>query len=318
MPGPVTLSLRHRLPWVRRNMPGYDPPRHAGCIQTMKLAAVTMVYNEAHLLPIWARHYTRHVGARHCYVIDHGSEDGSTADLGAMNVVPVVRWPTDEERRAAFISRVCAELLGRYDGVLHTDVDELLVPDPGLFADLPAWAAATPHDVVTAVGLNVIAVAEEAPIDPLRPISRQRRYVAFSSALCKPVYARRAVRWAPGLHSADAPVVFDSLFLFHLRYCDRAQALARLARTRAMSWASEQAGAHARVSDAEFISLLDNFAAMPRREHVAFDASLPPMADWLRKVQASQQGREFETYRIDLQINAYELWPLPPRFDGTF
>lgn len=230
----------------------------------------------------------------------------------------MARSPHDDERRALFVSWVCAELLERYDGILHTDVDELLVPDPHRFADLPAWAAATKQDVVTAVGLNVMQTAEEAPIDPFRPITAQRRYVAFSSALCKPAFARRPVQWSPGFHSADAPVAFENLFLFHLRYCDRAQALARLARTRAMPWADRRAGAHQRVPDAEFIALLDTFAAMPRCEQIAFDTGRAPMRDWVRKVLDSQVGREQQTYRIDLHLNAYELWPLPPRFVGTF
>ena len=37
-----------------------------------------MTYNEPDFVPIWTRHYTRHVGTEHCYVFDHGSDDGST------------------------------------------------------------------------------------------------------------------------------------------------------------------------------------------------------------------------------------------------
>jgi len=283
-----------------------------------KLAAVTMVYNEPQLLPLWARHYSHHVGAENCFVIDHGSDDGSTRHLGAIRVIALPRSPHDDAWRARLVSRIAAELLGRYDAVIHTDVDELVVPDPRFHAALPDWCGACRHEVVTAVGLNVMQVAEEPAIDPARPVSTQRRFVAFSSALCKPVLIRRPVAWAPGFHCADAPVVFDNLFLFHLRYHDRAQALARLGKTRGMDWADASAGAHQRVSDAEFLDMLDNFARMPRQAHVPFDVGLPPMWDWVRKVLDSRVGREGQTYTIDLHINCYELWPIAPRFLGSF
>lgn len=283
-----------------------------------KIAAVTMVYNEAHLLPLWTRHYGRHVGAANCYVVDHGSDDGSTQGLGSVRLIRLPRSPHDDVWRADLISGITGELLGRYDAVIHTDVDELVVPDPGLFEGLPAWCGACRHDVATAVGLNVIEVAEDGPLDSTRPISAQRRFVAFSSALCKPVLIRRPVSWAPGFHCADAPVIFDHLFLFHLRYCDRMQALSRLHKTRAMPWANEAAGGHQRVSDTDFLNMLDGFARMQRREQVPFDVRLPPLSEWLGKVLDSRAGREGQTYTIDLQVNCYELWPIPSRFVGSF
>ena len=210
------------------------------------LAAVTMVYNEAALLPLWLRHYARQVGAAHCYVIDHGSDDGSTDDLRPASVIRLPRSPHDDARRARAVSAFCASLLEWYDGVIHTDVDEFVLADPAAWPDLRAFAAASDADAVTAIGLNVIQVAEEAPLDPARPVLAQRAYAAFSSALCKPVLIRRPVRWAPGFHCADVALRFDGLFLFHLRYCDRDAALTRLARTRAMPWADRSAGAHQR------------------------------------------------------------------------
>ncbi len=44
---------------------------------------VTMAYNEATMLPLWLRHYERQVGAENCYVLDHGSSDGSTVGINA-------------------------------------------------------------------------------------------------------------------------------------------------------------------------------------------------------------------------------------------
>jgi hypothetical protein len=271
------------------------------------LAAVTMVYNEAELLPFWLRYYCGQVGAQHCYVVDHGSDDGSTVEIDGANLLRLPRSPQDDVRRAAFISRFCGALLGYYDAVLYTDVDELAVAEHGL-----QHFAKHCQPVSTAIGLNVMQTPEEPAIDPQRPIGPQRRYAAFSSALCKPVLVRRPVVWAPGFHcvAVGAPV-FEGLYLLHLRYFDRAIALARLRRTRTMAWADQTSGAHQRVEDAGFNEMLNNFANMARHDEIIVSPDRAPLSQWLAAVLASQAGREQETYHIDLHINAYELWPMP-------
>ncbi len=284
----------------------------------MTLAAVTMVYNEAVFLPIWLSHYVGQVGAANCYVIDHGSDDGSTAHLGDVNVIRLPRSPHDDVRRAHFVGQFCAALLGYFSGVLHTDVDEIVVADPARHASLAAYGDACRFDVVSAVGLNVLHLNDETAYDPIQPILSQRSGVMFSSALCKPVLIRRPVQWSPGFHSTDTAVAFDTLFLFHLRYFDRDTALARLARTRTMPWADSAAGAHQRVTDPEFLSLLDNFASMAWCRDVAFDITAAPMRDWTEAVRNSQTGREDDVYRIDLHLNNYQIWPIPKRFAKIF
>ena len=48
----------------------------------MRLAALTMAYNEPVWAAVWARFYARQVGAENCFLLDHGSDDGSTEKLG--------------------------------------------------------------------------------------------------------------------------------------------------------------------------------------------------------------------------------------------
>ena len=74
----------------------------------MKLAAVTMAYNEPDYTDIWCRHYARQVGLENCYVIDHGSDDGTTEQLGAVNVIRIPRSPKDNEVRARLVSDFCS------------------------------------------------------------------------------------------------------------------------------------------------------------------------------------------------------------------
>jgi len=284
------------------------------------LAIVTMVYNEATFLPLWCRHYAAQVGQSACYVVDHGSDDGSTANLGTVNVVRIPRSPQDDTRRTRFLSDFCAALLDWYEAVIYVDADEFLVADPLHHASLPALATSMPPDaVVTAVGLDVIHRPDREPeMDWARPVSLQRPFTRFSSAMCKPVLIRRPVRWAPGFHCIDAVPVFGPLFLFHLRYADLADGLARLARTRRQPWVSEQAGSHQRMDDVSWAGMVAAMAALPIETPATWQADDPALTKWRNAVMDSTASRIHDTYRIDLHISGDRLWRLPERFLGRF
>lgn len=282
-----------------------------------RVAAVTMAYNEAFFLPIWVRHHAREVGAANTYVLDHGSTDGSTAGLPC-RVVPVPRGVLDEPARAALVSQFCAGLLGEYDAVLHSDADELVLADPRHHASVSAYAGLMPADVVTAVGLDLHHLPGAEPaLDPARPLGAQRRWVRFAASMCKPALIRRPVAWAPGFHCADAPLVLDQLWLFHLRYADLDAGLARLARTRATVVADEAAHRHQRVPDVQFEALMAGVAALPQRQDVPFDPALPPLLRWTEALRESRRTREHELYKLDLSLAGDELWAVPERFRAT-
>ncbi len=159
----------------------------------------------------------------------------------------------------------------------------------------PPSAPRPPAETVTAIGFDVQHVPDlEGPLDPRRPLGEQRGWVRFTSAMCKPVLTRRPIIWAPGFHCADAPLVFDSLYLFHLHWADRNVGLQRLAKTRVMPWSSEAFGAHQRIADGLWESIFDGMASFPRREEVAFDPAfdpgLPPLSR-LARPNAGQHGR---------------------------
>jgi hypothetical protein len=285
----------------------------------VKLAAVTMVYNEPDYMDLWCRHYARQVGAENCYVIDHGSDDGTTDALGAVNVIRIPRSPKDNEVRAKVVSDFCSLLLSRYDAVAHVDIDELLVPDPRYHRDLKDCVAAMTGPVMHAIGLEVWHLAEtEPPVDITQPISLQRGWTWFNAALCKPVIIRKPVKWSPGFHSVDAPLALDHLFLFHLRYFDVERGLRRLAHTRSMPWASETAGPHQRQPDEKWLKLVTDVGSLPKSTEADLDASSEPMGSLLQRVVESQKGREAKTYKIDMGIQGRTLLPIPLRFKGLF
>lgn len=283
----------------------------------MRLAAVTMAYNEPVWAPAWARHYAAQVGAEHCLLLDHGSDDGSTDGL-PVPVRRLPRSPLDDAWRVEQVRAVVAELLGRYDAVTYTDVDELLLADPALHPDLRAYAAATPHPVVTAIGLDVQHLPDEEPaLDLLAPLGAQREWVRFSAAMCKPALVRRPVAWAPGFHCCDAPLVTDRLFLLHMRYADLGLGLRRLARTRGQAFSSPDIAGHQRVPDGEFAGMVRAIAGLPRRE-CGLEPDAPPLLDWLERLRASRAEREGEVYKLDLSLSGDELWRLPERFRVGF
>jgi hypothetical protein len=284
------------------------------------LAIVTMVYNEPEFLPVWCRHYARQAGPANCYVVDHGSSDGSVDRIGEVNRIRLPRSPQDDERRAQAISSICTGLLSYYDAVIYVDVDEILVADPALYPSLRDFAAQTQGDAVVATGLDVIhAIETEAPIDWSRPVSTQRRWLRFSSAMCKPALIRRPVAWAPGFHSVNIPSVFGSpLFLFHLRYADLDSGLVRLGRTRRQAWSSEYLGQHQRMGDQNWASMLSGMAHLPQINDTSLAEGDPQLADWRDRVRASMVGREHERYTLDLHLSGDALWRLPDRFVNTF
>lgn len=284
------------------------------------LAIVTMVYNEPDFLPIWLRHYARHVDETACYIIDHGSDDGSTDDIGSANRIRIPRSPQNDTLRAEFISDFCSTLLCWYDAVIYVDVDELLVPDPARWHTLKEYAVALPpHQIVTAIGLDIIhRPGEERPYLQNKAISSARSFARFSSAMCKPALIRRPTRWSPGFHCTNAPPLFDDLFLFHLRYADLDIGLKRLQRTRSQPWSDAGAGSHQRMPDMDWENMLRGMSALPEQEDVDFHKDDPVLGIWMNKVLESCIGREQETYRFDLHISGDRLWRIPKKFLGTF
>jgi Glycosyl transferase family 2 len=267
----------------------------------MRVAIVTMVYNERVNLPIWLRHYTSHCPGAVLFVIDHGSDDGSTRGLPSANLIPLPRTPFDDQTRVEMVADLQHGLLRFYDVVIYTDCDEMLVADPRIHTSLAGFLAATASDVIAPIGLNLHhLIGSEPAIDLRAPILGQRGYVRFASSMCKPAIARVPIRWAAGFHWCDrVPDYRSDLFQFHLRWMDMSASLARLQLTRTMEW-SERAlrsnwGPRQRQSDEERIR--EEFEEPTRQvalQGVApfeFDAQMARVVDSLRL--------QDQLYRVD-------------------
>ncbi len=278
------------------------------------LAVVTMVYNEPDFLPVWAAHYRKAVGAAHCYVIDHGSDDGSVAASSPYNVMALERSPLDEVWRANVVSDVCRKLLANYNSVAYTDVDELLVADPRRFTDLAGLAASTDVDVLTAFGTNMLEVEGDAPIDFALPITMQRRWTRPFSSLCKPSLVRRPVQWSMGFHVADAPSAFGGLYLFHIAYVDR-QITARRQAKRCSVTRPEGHGDHHGIAPDEMVRLMHDDTTLPQDPiaQLGGGAELLFISELLRLGRPAHGGR---IIAADRQPGV--LWAMPKWLYGVF
>ena len=234
-------------------------PDPAPATRTGTLAIITMVYNESFNLPIWIRHYRRIAPNATLFVIDHGSDDGSTQNLPEVYKIPMPRHTADEAERALAVSSLQHGFLRYYDTVIYTDCDELLVPDPAKSARLDEYLERSGYEYASPIGLNVIHMVEnEPPLDPAQPLLRQRRFCQFASPLCKPLIARVPLKWEAGFHGCDRAFNIDTdLYLFHIKQIDKDLALQRQRFAREMTW-SQQAvearhGAHQRMDDEQFV-----------------------------------------------------------------
>jgi hypothetical protein len=268
----------------------------------MNIAIVTMVYNERVNLPIWIRHYSAHCPGAALFVIDHGSDDGSTRGLG-VNLVPLPRSPFDDQTRAEFVADFQHALLRFYDVVIYTDCDEMLVADPREHVSLASFLAATGSAVIAPTGMLLLHLpGVEPPIDLSAPILGQRRYVEFRAGMCKPSIARVPLHWAEGFHSCDRmPDYRTDLYQFHLAAMDVGVSRDRWQVTRTMAW-SERAlsrgwAAHQRRSDGVRLHRLFEVPA----EHIktrgaapfAFEADLRHLVDSIRVVNGFYQLTDF-------------------------
>lgn len=251
-----------------------------------RVAAITMAFNEPEFLPVWLDHYGRMVGHDNLYVVSYADRAQRDDRSRRYQLIDLPDVGFDEVKRAAMMSSFQSMLLASYDWVIMSDADELIVPDPERHAGLGNFLEANRDEpYFNTVGLNVLQDRRHEPtLDPRRPLLRQRSWVQFDAAYCKPLVSRVPLNWSPGFHACDHPRrQSDDLYLFHLRAADESVARARIARLNAlrMSQADLKAGhsrqfgfnadqylEHVFPKRSEFDAATDDFDPGPDIEHL--------------------------------------------------
>lgn len=188
------------------------------------VAAITVVKDEAVMLPRWTHHYGESLGVDHLVILDNDSQDGSTDNLSA-EVRRLGELPGGggfERARLSAANETARELLERFDWVVFTDADEFLVVDPDLHTSLGGLLATTSSPAVAPLALNVVQdLDDEAPLDPARPVLEQRSYAQFTAVMCKPSSKRLPFRWAHASHGIQSTYeVRPDLLMLHLKFAD--------------------------------------------------------------------------------------------------
>jgi hypothetical protein len=221
-------------------------------------ALITMVHNEPVFLPIWLGYYSRFFDPQDIYVFDNESDDDSAGGGGFVRM-PVRHGRVDHTWMLRTIQDLQHELLGHYDMVLVTDVDEIVAPDPR-WGTLGDYLDRFDEEWVNCLGYELLHLRDEEP--PLRldrPILAQRRYWYFNDAYNKAALASAPMEWTPGFHGrTDGSYNLDpDLRMIHLHRMDYELCLQRHRIRSRRRWARRDArrgwaGHNRIVEEAEF------------------------------------------------------------------
>ena len=200
--------------------PAVDGPR--------RRAVVTIVHNEPVFLPIWLAYYSRFFAPEDIYVLDHESSDGSSLGPGFVRI-PVTHDTVDHTWMVDRIEELQHDLLGSYDMVLVSDVDEIVIPHPRA-GTLDEYLDRFDEEWVNCLGYELLHMRDsEPPLRPELPILDQRGWWFFNDAYDKAALATVPMSWRPGFHGRkDFHFNLDpDLRLVHLHRMDYDMCLER-------------------------------------------------------------------------------------------
>jgi hypothetical protein len=285
------------------------------------VAVVTMVRNEGFKLPRWINYYSSQVGSANCYIIDNGSDDGSTLNIGGCQIIKIPSLTFDNQIRADFISNFVNGLLKYYTYVIYTDCDEIIVADPATYEGIGDFCNKERPDYIYSIGVDILHKLDIEPaLRSDAKVSLQRSFVHFSSAMCKHNLTGLPVRWAKGFHSSQHPPKFGSLFNFHLRYSDLDEGLDRLAFTREqVKWAFDDEGKHQMLPDSQFAAMMRHWGQLPLQEGDDWSSETGVFRNYLKIfAETAKLNSELGIYDVNTIQFGDEIYKLPSRFIGIF
>jgi hypothetical protein len=185
-----------------------------------KTAVITDAVSPGFFFPRWKKYYGSLFGSQNLHVVTYAGMKPWFQDAGVGNVWEI-NAPYNNQLRARVIAKLIEVLLNSYDVVLRCDVDEFLIPDLARYYNLVDYVEKNELPYVTARGVDVIELADDAALDAEVPVlGDQRRYGLRTASLNKTCLTTVPLRWAEGFHAADVMPCFSDLYLFHLKFSD--------------------------------------------------------------------------------------------------
>jgi len=190
-----------------------------------RLAIFTHVFNEGAMLKLWERHYSQMIHPNCLYVIDDGSTDGSLDQLSAeINRVKLPRGQLDHWNMASWSGYFQRFLLQRYEWVISTDCDELLLFKGG--DPIPVLDKYGAKPAIVKPGM-VVAPVHRPKDEPAfdfysdRIFQNRNEIRVEDDMFLKPLIANTQVSWEPGFHLCYEKSQSDEdVVLMHAKYID--------------------------------------------------------------------------------------------------
>lgn len=284
--------------------------------------ALTMVKDDYFFLQKWVAHYGAAFGRDALYVVSHGGDPEVDRITEGCNVIRIPGGfdKNFDARRWRMLSNFTNGLRSYYDFVVVGDVDEYLVVDPKLGLSLADFLSRRKaKTVITPIGIEIVHRADVEPGGIEDGILGPRRYGRYSSFYSKPCIVSRQVRLSRGGHYTDVDElkVFRNLYLFHMKYCDRAMTVETMRRRSALADETVDAEGNrtSMISDrwyadeGEETAEIDKLAALPVREDFDLD-------DRVRAMHESWGPRDGGFHHFQKAVGR-ELHTIPERFFGT-
>jgi len=188
-----------------------------------KLAVFTHVRDERGMLPLWIKHYAKHVPKEDIYIIDHDTVDGSTSKLDVEVIKVFNGAQADEVFKTQNVMAMQRTLFSKYEYVLYVDADEIVFPGKGT---LPEFLKDSEKDVFVYKAWEPIEVEGEEPLDWSKPLLQQRPNGVWHDIVSKPVLAKVPLRWCWGQHHSDKQQggiknATEGLYGIHLHRIDK-------------------------------------------------------------------------------------------------
>lgn len=193
----------------------------------MKTFAIfTMVRDEKVFLPIWLKYYSKYFNSKDIYVIDHETKDGSIEECKTnfkFNVKKVYNpYLFPRKFRMNTVKEMFSNLLKKYDYVIYTDVDEIIIPNLNKYANLRDYLNKFNKDFVYCNGFELIHFKDkEEQLDLNNSILKQRSYWYPNILYGKPLLSNKVLSWCAGFHNCKEQGEIDkNLLLIHLHKMD--------------------------------------------------------------------------------------------------